>query len=133
MAVQRQTAASRSTRPSMRLQQGVFGGVPTTTCTKSFNKSAHTPNFRVSLGQLGFAGGGFLWWCLGFGTGGHGTEVEVTKVKKRRFRERRRAVVAAAFEAISSSEKDTGRKENEKGLGWLGLIGDGNGEVELGF
>ncbi|KAJ9706878.1 hypothetical protein PVL29_002036 [Vitis rotundifolia] len=93
MAVQRQTAASRSARPPMRLQQGVFAGVPTTACSKSFNKSAHTPNLRVSLGQAALAGG-FLGWCLGFGT-----------VKKRRFRARRRAVVARAFEAISKTTK----------------------------
>lgn len=105
MAVQRQTAASRSARPSMRVQQGVFGGVPTTTWTKSFNKSAQTPNLRVSLGQTAFPGGGFLWWCLGFGAGGQWAQVELTKVKKRRFRERRRAVVARAFEAISKTLK----------------------------
>ncbi|WRX09789.1 hypothetical protein QQP08_002276 [Theobroma cacao] len=51
MAVQRQTAASRSARPWMRGQQGVFGGVPTTSTL------AHTPNLRVSLGQEAAAGG----------------------------------------------------------------------------
>ncbi|KAL3829873.1 hypothetical protein ACJIZ3_018675 [Penstemon smallii] len=54
MAVQRQTAASRSARPPMSEQHaaGFFGGLPTTTFTKSFSKLAHTPNFRVSLGHL---------------------------------------------------------------------------------
>lgn len=56
------------------------------------------------MGQTALAGG-FLWWCLGFGAGGQGTEVELTKVKKRRFRARRRAVVARAFEAISKTPK----------------------------
>ena len=60
MAVQRQTAASRSARPPMRLQQGVLGGVPTTRCIKSFNKLAHTPNLRASLGQVGLVDGGFM-------------------------------------------------------------------------
>lgn len=105
MAVQRHTAASRSTRPSMRLQQGNFGG-PTTRCTKPFNTSAHAPNFKVSFGHtalegLGGAGLAFFgwWWCF-LGGGGQGVLVEVTKVKKRRLRERRRAVVAKALEAI---------------------------------
>ncbi|PWA90899.1 hypothetical protein CTI12_AA012750 [Artemisia annua] len=35
MAVQRHTAASRSARPPMRVQHGVFGGVPTTRWTRS--------------------------------------------------------------------------------------------------
>ncbi|KAL6280081.1 hypothetical protein ACE6H2_016962 [Prunus campanulata] len=109
IAVQRHTAASRSTRPSMRLQQGNFGG-PTTRCTKPFNTSAHAPNFNVSLGHvagleglgLGSAGLACLGWCLWpfFSGGGQATLVEVTKVKKRRLRERRRAVEARALEAI---------------------------------
>jgi hypothetical protein len=61
MVVQRQTVASTSVSPWMRLQQGIFGGVPTTRYTKSFNRLAHTPSLRVSLGQavgLGAAGSG---------------------------------------------------------------------------
>ncbi|KAL5714300.1 hypothetical protein ACHQM5_016281 [Ranunculus cassubicifolius] len=75
IAVHRQTAASRSTKPSMRLQQGVLAGVPTTRCTRSFNKLAQTPSFRVSLGQeaLGFGGEWWWWWCFFGGGGGHGT------------------------------------------------------------
>lgn len=97
MAVQRQAAASRSARPWMRLQQGLFGGVPTTRCTKSFNKLAHTPNLRVSLGQV--AGG---WWCLWpFEGGGQGTYVELTTAKKRRLRESsRRALEAIALKTV---------------------------------
>lgn len=70
IAVQRQTAASRSASPSMRLQQGVFGGVPTTRCNKSFSKLAHTPSLSVSFGQVAAAGDG-----LGVfgGGGGQGT------------------------------------------------------------
>jgi hypothetical protein len=70
----------------MRLQQGVFGGVPTTRCNKSFNKLAHTPSLRVSLGQVGvglgvtgvgvgvgcgFTGGFFGVLFGGDGTGGY--------------------------------------------------------------
>lgn len=75
IAVQRQTAASRSAKPWMRLQQGVFGGVPTTRCTKPLSKLAHTPSFRVSLGQVGLDVGGFGLGFVGecFGGGGHGT------------------------------------------------------------
>ena len=51
MAVQRQTAASRSTRPSMRLQQGVVGGLPILSFNK-FNRFAHAPSFRASFGHL---------------------------------------------------------------------------------
>lgn len=52
MAVQRHTATSRSTSPSRIAQQGVSGGLPTTAPTAPFSNLAHTPNFRVSLGQL---------------------------------------------------------------------------------
>ncbi|GJW37323.1 hybrid signal transduction histidine kinase M [Tanacetum coccineum] len=73
MAVQRQTAASRSARPPRRVQHGVFGGVPTTRWTRSLSKLAHTPNLRVSFGQVAFGGcegvGG-----LGFGDGGGGQD-----------------------------------------------------------
>ncbi|QCD81273.1 hypothetical protein DEO72_LG2g1598 [Vigna unguiculata] len=50
-AVQRQTAASRSARPWMSSQHGVFGGFPSCTPIKP-NTSAHTPNLRVSAGQV---------------------------------------------------------------------------------
>ncbi|KAL6986047.1 hypothetical protein U1Q18_019414 [Sarracenia purpurea var. burkii] len=61
MAVQRQTAAARSASPSIREQQGLFGGVPTTR----------------------LLGGG----------DGHGTGVELSRVKRRRLKERRSTVV----------------------------------------
>lgn len=97
MAVQRQTAASRSAKPLRRVQQGVLGGVPTTRCTKSFNRSAHTPSLRVSLGHLALEG----LWLGGFGVvGGQGTEFEETMVKKRRLRRRKRAIDVALLEAI---------------------------------
>ena len=56
MAVQRQTAASKSTKPSSNAQHLLDSGVPTTTLTKP-RTSAHTPSFNVSLGQKGYAGG----------------------------------------------------------------------------
>ncbi|KAJ9549832.1 LOW QUALITY PROTEIN: hypothetical protein OSB04_022375 [Centaurea solstitialis] len=80
MAVQRQTAASRSARPPIRVQQGVFGGVPTTRWTRSLSKLAQTPNLRVSFGQVGGldgvgggltdgVGGGLTDGVGGFGDG----------------------------------------------------------------
>lgn len=51
IAVHRQIAASRSTRPCRRLQQGLVAGDPTMTFT-SPSKSAHTLSLRASLGHL---------------------------------------------------------------------------------
>ncbi|KAG6382734.1 hypothetical protein SASPL_157558 [Salvia splendens] len=102
-AVQRHTAASRSAKPLTRVQHGVLGGFPTTRCTKSFNKLAHTPNLSVSLGHFPFDGGlgagdeglgagdgglGAGDGALGAGTGGldgggHVTLFELTIVNKR--------------------------------------------------
>lgn len=90
MTVQRQTAASRSARPWMRLQQGAVGGVPTTTLINPPSKSTQTPNFRASLGQVvapvGVVG---LGLGLGFGFGFDGQVPHaLTKVKKRRLSKR---------------------------------------------
>lgn len=75
IAVQRHTAASRSARPWIRVQHGVFGGVPTTRWTRSLSNLAQTPNLRVSFGQLALGGskgvGGFGEGVGGFGDGGH--------------------------------------------------------------
>ncbi|KAF8052183.1 hypothetical protein N665_1592s0003 [Sinapis alba] len=49
-AVQRQTAASRSTKPSMSEQHGFTGGVPNFRST-SLSTLAQTPICRASLGQ----------------------------------------------------------------------------------
>jgi len=58
-AVQRQTAASRSTRPLIRAQQLDVGGRETLTTS---NTLAHTLSLRASL-QVGLRDGvaGFLW------------------------------------------------------------------------
>lgn len=57
MAVQRQTTASKSTKPSSNAQHLLDSGVPTTTFTKP-STSAQTPSFSVSLGQEGYVVGG---------------------------------------------------------------------------
>ncbi|KAK7346703.1 hypothetical protein VNO80_21226 [Phaseolus coccineus] len=96
-AVQRQTAASRSARPWMRLQHGVFGGFPSSTPIKP-NTLAHTPNLRVFSGHLPYfvEGGLGTGGCLGvFGGGLHGTYVELTTVKNRMLRHKRRAPLEA--------------------------------------
>ncbi|XP_043810419.1 keratin, type II cytoskeletal 1-like [Manihot esculenta] len=171
MVVQRQTAASKSTRSFKRLQHGVVGGLPIVMPNKPFNRSTHTPSFNVSLGQAPFdgagdgsvgvgdgllgvgdgllgvgvfgvgdgllgvgvfgvgdgllgVGDGLLgvgdglvgvgvlgfgdgWLGLGEGSfgfgGGGGQEEELTNVKKRRLRDKRRAVEATALEAISQN------------------------------
>lgn len=70
MAVQRQTAASRSANPWMRLQHGLVDGVPMVTPINPPSKSAHTPNFRVSLGHVALLGGVGVGGAFGVGVGG---------------------------------------------------------------
>lgn len=69
MAVQRHSAASRSTSPWIREQHGASGGVPTTAPTVPLSNLAQTPSFRASLGQLCVAVGVLLGLGLGFGLG----------------------------------------------------------------
>ena len=90
-AVQRQTPASILTRPLIRAQHSVFCGRETLT---KFNTLAHTLSLRASLqvGLRGNDGGGFLLWLLD-GGGVQGADVELTKVKKMRFKTRRRAIL----------------------------------------
>lgn len=96
MAVQRQSAASKSAKPWSKAQHLLEGGVPTTMFT-SPSRSAQTPNFNVSLGQeAGFAGGG-----MGFG-GLHEWQALVNdKLERRREKTIRTAQVL--LEAICSS------------------------------
>lgn len=99
MAVQRQRAASRSARPSMREQHGVFGGVPMLTLSKEPSKSAHTPNLRASLGQVP------LDVAFGFGLGEVQVPQALTKAKKRRLRARKSGSDVERLEAISDTTK----------------------------
>ena len=108
MAVQRQTAASRSRRPSMTLQQGVTGGVPMVTLSNEPSKSAHTPNLSASFGhfppeELDDGGGG-----VDLRGGGGQLFLAVTREKKRRLTARKRArdmVLLEAIEERSSSRE----------------------------
>jgi len=61
MAVQRQSAASRSAKPWSNAQHLLETGEPTTTLT-SPRMSAQTPSFRVSLGHFPDGGGGDWGW-----------------------------------------------------------------------
>ncbi|KAK1305328.1 hypothetical protein QJS10_CPB11g00386 [Acorus calamus] len=98
MAVQRQTAASRSTRPLRREQHGNLGGFPMTTFTKP-RTSAQTPSLRASLGHLPLDDGDGVGVGLEGVDGVDGVGVgqvphEVTKAKKRRFTATKRAAEA---------------------------------------
>ncbi|TYG58385.1 hypothetical protein ES288_D08G218000v1 [Gossypium darwinii] len=100
IAVQRQTAASRSARPWRREQHGCTGGEPIVTLTKP-STFAHTPNLRASLGHLPFAEGDGNG--VGFGLGfGEGQESQaLTREKKRMLSAKKRASDADLFEAVS--------------------------------
>ncbi|GMJ10983.1 hypothetical protein like AT4G22463 [Hibiscus trionum] len=104
MAVQRQTAASRSTRPWRKEQHGCTGGEPTVALTK-LSTLAHTPSLRASLGHLPRADGvgvGF-GFGLGFGIVGlvEGQELQaLPREKKRMLSVKKRAMEADLFEAI---------------------------------
>ncbi|CAK9171124.1 unnamed protein product [Ilex paraguariensis] len=102
MAVQRQTAASRSARPPKRLQHGFFGGVPTTMLSNPRSKSAQTPNFRASLGHVPLFGFGF-----GLGLGVGQVPHALTKVKNRRLKARKRASDAVFLEPIPLKSKNS--------------------------
>lgn len=103
-AVQRHTAASRSTRFSISGQHGSLGGFPIFSLRRS-STLAHTPSFRVSTGHLPFdAGPGLGLGCGGFGFGGAGYQQPpqaLAKVKKRRLRPRKRAAVAGLLVAMA--------------------------------
>ncbi|KAK9040460.1 hypothetical protein V6N11_015617 [Hibiscus sabdariffa] len=105
MAVQRQTAASRSTRPWRREQHGCTGGEPTVALTK-FSTLAHTPNLRASLGHLPRADGEGVGFGLGLGLGlrlveGHELQA-LPREKKRMLSAKKKAMEADLFEAIST-------------------------------
>lgn len=85
IAVQRHTAASRSTSPSSREQHGTTGGLPALILIK-FNTSAQTPNFSASTGHV-----------VPDGAGGVHAFV---KVRKRRLKARKRGMVPKSLHAI---------------------------------
>lgn len=94
MAVQRQTATSKSAKPASKAQHGVVGGAPTTTFT-SPRMSAHTPSFKASLGQV--SGGGFgMGLGLGFGLHPHPPEPHAVENVEKKRRERM-IMVAESF------------------------------------
>lgn len=116
IAVQRQSAASRSTNPSIREQHGTTGGFPTLALIK-LSTSAHTPSLSALIGQvvpppeegglgvgvLGAGGGGHGaggGGDLGFGGGLEQVSQHVANVKKRRLRARKRAMVEETFGAM---------------------------------
>lgn len=87
-AVQRQTAASRSSRPSMSVQQsqGCFGNEPMPRTMSPLRTLAQAAILRVSMGHLPADEGEGLG--LGFG---RQVPQEAARVKKRRLRARKRA------------------------------------------
>lgn len=105
-AVQRQTAASRSTKPLMRLQHGVTGGVPRVTSFNKLSALTQTPSFMVSLGQVpvvvgGEVGGlGLCLLCLCGGGGQSVLRVAEVRVKKRMLK--RRKIAREFLRAIGS-------------------------------
>lgn len=99
MAVQRQSAASKSANPESRAQHLLEAGVPTTTFT-SPRMSAQTPSFNVSLGQE--AGGGHAFAGGGEGFGLHERQALVNVEWKRREKTIRRAqILVEAIVGIS--------------------------------
>lgn len=98
MAVQRQRAASKSTKPESKAQHLLEGGVPTITLT-SPRRSAQTPSFNVSLGQDG--GGGHAAAGGGLGLGLHELQALVKFEWKRREKTTRRAQIF--LEAIAAA------------------------------
>ncbi|KAL4361965.1 hypothetical protein GQ457_04G037330 [Hibiscus cannabinus] len=111
-AVQRQAAASRSTRPWRSEQHGITGGEPTTTLTK-LSTLAHTPSLRASLGHLPRADG--VGVGVGFGLGlVEGQELQaLPREKKRMLSAKKRAMEADLFEAIFRTS------QNPTWLAWL--------------
>ncbi|CAN1185992.1 hypothetical protein LINPERHAP2_LOCUS37883 [Linum perenne] len=74
MAVQRQTAASRSASPLIKLQQGCADVLPMLMLSKLLSTLPHTPNLSVSMGQFPFEEPG-VGVGVGFGLGVAGVGV----------------------------------------------------------
>lgn len=75
IAVQRQTAASKSTSPSSSGQQGSLGGDPIFTSLIRFSTFAQTPNFSALTGHLLEELEGGVTGVTGDGTYGFGLGV----------------------------------------------------------
>lgn len=111
-AVQRQTAASTSASPWMRLQHGSTGGLPRVKSRRPLSTLAQTPSLRVSLGhllepELGLGVGLGVGFGLGEGQPPpHGVQLPQAEivVKKRRLRAKKRAMELVVLEAISCLE-----------------------------
>jgi hypothetical protein len=114
-AVQRQTAASKSTRFSIRLQHGSTGGFPSVTFNKPLSTLAQTPNFKASVGHLppSFEGGGGHGFGVGFGFGfgfglGPGQVLHaLTTVKNRMLNRRNRASDLCIGRKYRSAKNET--------------------------
>lgn len=107
-AVQRQTAASTSASPWMRLQHGSTGGLPRVKSRRPLSTLAQTPSLRVSLGhllepELGLGVGLGVGFGLGEGQPPpHGVQLPQAEivVKKRRLRAKKRAMELEAIFGI---------------------------------
>ena len=110
MAVQRQIAASRSTRPSRREQQGSTGGLPMVTLSNEPRTLAQMPSLRASLGHFPPEEGDGVGFGFGVGVGfglgeGQPPPHALTREKKRRLRTRKRASDDVLLDSISSQKR----------------------------
>ncbi|CAN7116587.1 unnamed protein product [Brassica rapa subsp. narinosa] len=99
-AVQRQAAASRSTKPLRSEQQGLTGGVPNSILRRSLRTLAQTPSLRVFLGQLPEEDGVGVGFGLGLGIEPQPPPQAVVNVKKTMLNVRKMIREAEIFEAI---------------------------------
>jgi len=74
MVVQRHTAASKSTSPASTGQHVCLALLPMPMCMRPPSTSTHAPSFRLSMGHVGCAGGGY-GTTGGGGGGGHGVSL----------------------------------------------------------
>jgi hypothetical protein len=112
----------------MSEQHGLDGGTPIMTPSKPPRRLAQIPSFRVSTGHfpppdgvgvgvdggvgVGVCGGGGQGFGLGGGLGFGQVLQPLTRVKKTRFRERKRARNAVFLEPIFSQKNLVGKKVN---------------------
>ncbi|KAF5943507.1 hypothetical protein HYC85_017584 [Camellia sinensis] len=100
IAVQRQTATSKSTKPASTAQHWLEGGEPMTRLTTPPRRSTQAPSFNVSIGQKGFTGGAAGGGLVGMHAGGgllgmHGIQAWENVDKKRREKMKMPTVEAA--------------------------------------